>query len=347
MTAWTPSVTATLNGTPITGVRKARVISSFTDPVTKIYVTVWTPPALNEGDTIAVTMGAGVNNVLSGTGTIYEGDWLNSGATFEFVARGPLFKAQRYRMNRSNGLTLSDLVGGPADDQTIARAVLTIAGVPFTSGDIGGTSIVRGELAPSAYTWRQGETALGYLNRLASASLGYRMVETIGGTVERVQVVGTPAGSANFTLTQGVDIEAGAHTQKGTFDKFTAVTVKGFDFGDGNGAISFSDPDPTPDGVDPYIYSSDMIERALDADPGNGISCQNVAENFVIPEVVRETIRVSGVTTPRDDVFIPGQTGQLDSALLGLSNERLWLYGVTRECDNRRFTHTLDFLGGS
>jgi hypothetical protein len=284
--------------------------------------------------------------VLSGTGTIYESDDLNTGATSELVARGPLFKAQRYRNNQTGGLTLTDLTGGPATDEDIAKAVLTIAGVTYSPSDIGGTGIVRGALAPSAYAWKQGETALDYLTRLAKASLGYRMIESIGGAVKRVQVFGRPQSTPQFYLNEGVDIFAGAHTQRDAFGKYTAASVTGFDYADGNGAVKFSNPDPTPDGVDPFTYSSEMIERALEADSGGGISAENVLTNFVFPEVNRISIHVSGVKTPRDDLFGPGQTHQINSPLLNLTNEKLWLFSVTRECDNQWFTQSLDYLGG-
>src|SRR3954468_22603615 len=227
-TVFTPTVSATLNGTALVGVRKARVTSSFSDPVTKIYVSVYPAITWAEGDTITVTMGSGTHNVLSGTGQVYEADYLNTGPSFELVARGPLFKAQKYRNNRANGITLDDLTGGPATDEAIVKAVLTLAGVTYTPSNIGGTGVIRGTLAPTAYTWKQGETALDYLNRLTKASLGYRMVETIGGDVTRVQVRGRPSATAQFSLEQGVDIFAGGHAQFDAFGKYTAVTVTGF-----------------------------------------------------------------------------------------------------------------------
>jgi hypothetical protein len=347
MPVYTPYAAATLNGTPIPGVRRARVVSTLTDPVTKIYVTFYPKVTLVEGDVVAVLTGSGTNNILSGTGTVFGAAAANTGGTYSLEARGPLFKAQRYTNNQTNGLTLADLVGGPATDEDIAMAVLTVAGVTFNPVDIGGTGIVRGDLAPDAYTWREGETALGYLTRLGRASLGYRMIESIGGAVKRVQVFGRPQATAQFFLTEGVDILAGANAQRDSFGKYTAISVTGFDYSEGDGPLKYSIPDPTPAGVEPYVYASGMIERTLDADPGSGISAENVAENFVEPEVNRISIRVSSIKTPRDDLFGPGQTHQINSSLLDLFNERLWLYGVTRECDERWFTQTLDYIGGS
>jgi hypothetical protein len=348
-TVYTPTVSATLNGTPLTGVRKARVASSFADPVTKIYVSVYPAIDWNEGDTIAVTMGSGTNNVLSGTGTVYEADYSNSGPTFELVARGPLFAAQRYVNNVSGGLTLADLTGGPASDEALAKAVLTIAGISYNPANIGGTGLVRGILAPSAFTWKQGETALAYLARLTKASLGYRMVETIGGDVTRVQVFGRPVSTASFTLQQGVDIFGGGHTQFDAFGHYTAVTVTGYDYGDGLGPVSYSYPrSGIPAGVAPYVYQSEMIERAYDSDNGGGggISGQTIATSFVVPEVDRVLTRVSGIKTPRDDLFEPGQTHLIDADWLGLDNQYLWCMSVTRECDDKWFSQTMEYLGG-
>jgi len=344
---WTPYVTAAINGVPITGVRRARVISTFTDPVTKIYVNTYPQVSWAEEDVITVTMGGGLHNVVCGTGTIFTSRASNDGS-YELSARGPLFKAQRYTNNRANGITLADLTGGPATDQAIAAAVLTIAGVTFNPLDIGGTGIIRGSLAPDAYTWRQGETALAYLVRLSKASLGYRMIENVfTGSPMRVQVYGRPQATAQFTLREGVDIFPGANTDRDTLGKYTAITVTGFDYGAGDGPVSFSIPDPIPDGVEPYVYPSEMIERALEADAGDGISAENVATNFVEPEVNRVSVKVSGVKTPRDDLFAPGQTVMIDSPLLDLAEEKVWLYSTTREADRRWFTQTLDFVGGS
>lgn len=342
---WTPTVSVLLNGSPLSGVTKARASASFTDQVSKAYVQVHPAPTWIEGDTLVVTMGGGNNDVTRFTGVVYEGDYLNDDPTFELVARGPLEKARRYRNNVPNGLTLDDLTGGPATDQVIARAVLTTAGVSFVSGNIDGTGITRGSLAPSAYTWRNGETALDYLARLSQASVGYRMVETIGGAVLRVQVYGRPDGTSVFTLTEGVDIFGGGHTQRETFSKYTAVTITGFDYGDGNGRVTFSDPDPTPGGVDPFVFSSDMIERALDADAGQGISAEAVGA-WARAEVNRETIRTSSVSTPRDDLFGPGQTHTIDSPRLGLTSEKMWLFAVTCEVNDQWFTQTMDYIGG-
>jgi hypothetical protein len=344
---WTPYVSAVLNGTALTGkVTKARVVSTFSDPVAKLYATVYPEPTTwTQGQSLTLALGGGQHNVLRGSGSVFEGDNLNVGPDFELVARGPLIKAQRYRNNNTSGLTLVDLTGGPATDEAITRAVLTGAGVPYVSGNIGGTGIVRGTLAPAAYTWRFGETALEYLARLSQASLGYQVIESIGGDVLRVQASSRPNTTSTVTLTEGVDIFDGGHTQKQTFGKYDAVTVTGFDYGEGAGPVEFSNPDPIPAGVDPYVYASPMIERALEADPGSGVSAEAV-NAFVFAQVTVEQIRVSNISTPRDDVFGPGQTHTITSPRLGLSNALLRLIAVTCEVNSGWFTQTLEYIGG-
>jgi len=344
---WRPYCTATINGTAIDTqiLLGGRVETSLHDPVSKGYVKCISAPSFSQGDGVSITLGGGNNNITRmPSGTILQGDWLNSGPTFELICRGPLFAAQKYRNNYPLGLTLTDLTSGPATDQAIAQAVLTIAGVPFSSSNIGGTGIVRGTSAAIAYTWRKGESALEYLNRLSKASLGYKMIETTNGAVFRTQVLGTPSGSPDFTLTEGVDIFEGAHTQIETFDTYSAWSVTGFDYGDGLGAVSYSNPGVLPAGVVPYAFSSEMIESATDADLRGGISAQTVCA-YVQGESNRPITKVTGLQTPRDDLFGPGQIHQINSALLGLSGVKLWVLAVTAETDDKWFRQTLEYVG--
>jgi hypothetical protein len=347
MTTWTPYATATLNGTQISTVlvKGARVEMSMSDPVMKGYVKCIGAPSWGQGDDLTITLGGGPNNVTRfPAGSVWQGDYLNSGPNFELVGRGPLYAVQKYRNNRAKGLTLTDLTGGPATDEAIAQAVLDVVGVSYSGGNIGGTGIVRGALAPDGYTWRRGERALDYLQRLSKASLGYKMIES-NGDIFRTQVMGgIPTGAADFTFTEGVDIFEGAHTQRETFNRFTSWEVTGFDFGDGFGPVRFANPDPVPDGEENYAFSSEMIERALDSDPGGGISCETV-EAFVEAETDHELTHISGLTTPRDDLFGPGQIIIVNSALLGVTGQKLWLIGVTAETDEDWFIHTLELVG--
>jgi hypothetical protein len=346
-----PYLATTLNGVAIDTqlVRGARVEASFADPVSKGYIRcIGDPGGWSQGDPVTIAMGAGTNNTLRFVnGTILEGDWLNSGPSFELVCRGPLYAAQKFRNNRPKGRTLTDLTGGPATDEAIARAVLDIAGVSYSSGNIGGTGIVRGASAPDGYTWRQGESALEYLTRLSKASIGYKLVESVGGVpgqnVFRTQVLGTPD-SSDFTLTEGTDLFEGAHVQKETFDTYSAWEVTGFDYGDGLHAVYNRSPDPIPDGVSPYAFSSEMIERGPDSDSRSGISAETVL-NYLRSESSGAITKISGIVTPRDDLIGPGQVCFLNAPdTLGVSGN-FWVLSVVVEVDDQWFTQTLELVG--
>ena len=342
---WTPYATATINGVQVDTqlLRGGRVETSLNDPVSKGYVKCLADPGgWNQGDEVTLTLGAGQNNVTCFRGTILEGDWLNSGPTFELVCRGPLLAAQRFRNNRPKGYTLWDLTGGPATDEAIAQAVLDIAGVT-NIGSIGGTGIRRGESAPDGYTWRKSESALDYLNRLSKASIGYKVFESTDTNVFRSQVITGGQGSPDLSLTEGVDIFEGAHTQIETFDTYDAWEVTGFDYGDGLGAIYNRDPDPIPNGSSPYSYSSEMIERNTDGDSRGGISCETV-KNYLKGETSSAIVKLSGILTPRDDLVGPGAVVHVNSPLLGV-DQSFWVVSVTRETDPDWFLQTLELVG--
>lgn len=338
---YTPYVQVTINGSqPSQPVARARVESSFADPTSRGYVTFHEAPSWGQGDELTITMGNGTNNLLRGTFTILEGDYLNAGPTVELVGRGPLWRVQKFRNPYPKGLTLQDLTGGPATDQAIAQAVLDVVGVS-NIGSIGGTGIVRGELAAVAYTWHKGESALDYLQRLSKASLGYRMIESTDGNIHRTQVFGRPQGASEFSFTEGQDIFEGAHTQRSTFERYVAWSVSGFDYGDGLGPVNFSNPSD-PGGVEVYEFSSDMIEKALASDPGSGVSAEEV-ENYIEAESDHEIVVIQGMSTPRDDLIGPGQTHTINSPLLGVNGERVWCLGVSAEVDDRWFTQTMEY----
>jgi hypothetical protein len=344
---FTPYCTATIDGTAIDTqlLRGARVESSFSDPVSKGYVKCLENPGFTQGDEITITLGSGLNNLRRFRGTVIQGDWLNSGPTFELVCRGPLYAAQKYRNNRPNGILLQDLTGGAATDEAIATAALAVIGL---SGNIGGTGIVRGGSAAVAYTWRKGTTLLDYLQELTKASLGYKMVEsTDDGTIHRVQVLSLPddmaESAAEFTLTEGVDIFEGAHTQKSSADAFEAWEVTGFDYGDGLGPVSFTYPTTIPAGTIPFAFSSQMIERNTDADTRPGISCETVT-GYLRGENGHTITRLSGIQTPRDDLFGPGQIHRIRSTMLGV-DQNFVCVGVTAEVDDQWFIQTLEYTG--
>lgn len=348
-TVWLPYVQCTIAGQqPAQQVTGARVEASFADPVSRGYVSFRETPPWGHGDELTITMGNGINNVLRFTGTIFQGDYLNSGPSRTLVARGPLYRVQKFRNQEPKGLGLLDLTQGPATDEAIVRAVLDRVGVSYSSGNIGGTGILRGTLAAEAYRWRYGESALDYIQRLAKASLGYRLIESIGGDIYRVQVYGRPSGAADYFFTEGIDIFEGVHTQRSTFERYQAVRVTGFDYGDGLGPVAYAVPESPGSGTDVYTFSSEMIEKTLiDGDPkgDDGVSCEAVVD-YLFGEVDRETVKVSSLSTPRDEVIGPGNTLNVNSALTGVEGEGLWVLGVTNEVDDVNYTQTFELIGG-
>lgn len=347
---WAPYCTATLNGTAIDTqlLRGARVECSFADPVSKGYIHLIGDAGAGQGDDVSITLGGGSNNTTRFiNGTIFQDDRTNTGPNWDITARGPLFAAQKFRNNRPAGRTLWDLTGGPATDEAIARAVLTIAGVSYDSGNIGGTGITRGSSAPDGYTWKKGETALDYLARLTAASIGYKMVESIGGVpgtnVYRAQILGDP-GSSDFMLTEGVDIFDGAHVSISTSETFTAWEVTGFDYGDGLHHVYNRYPDPIPDGATEYTLSSDMIERGPDSDTRSGISCETVL-GYIRDLSDGPITKISGIVTPRDDTIGPGQVAFIDAPnTLGISGNYI-VTAVVCEATEDWFTQTLELVG--
>lgn len=342
---YTPYSTATRNGVQIGAgiITGARVETSFVDPVSKAYVHCIGAISFNQGDPLTVALGSGVHNVQRFGGTIVTGDWSNTGPTFDLTAYGPLYAAAKYRNSRPNGITLLDLTGGPATDEAIAMAVLDICGVPYSSIHIGGTGIVRGGSAAVAYTWKQGETGLDYLARLTKASLGYKVVESTDFQVHRVQVLGEPSGSLEFTFTEGTDIFEGARVQKTSLGTYEAWQVTGFNYGDGLGAVTHTYPDPIPDGTIPYAYPSEMIERNTDADPRSGISAETVL-GFVRSETDHTMVKISGIQTPRDELFGPGQRHHISSSYLGINQDAMCI-AVAVETTPDWFTQTLEHIG--
>jgi hypothetical protein len=337
---YVPFVDASVGGGQIAG---ARVETSFSDPVSKGYVKFYADPGgWSVGDDISISIGAGSHNVQCFQGTIMEGDYLNSGPTFEIVARGPLIAAQKFRNNQPKGYTITDLCGGPATDNAIVAAVLDIAGVG-NIGSIGGTGIVRGASAPPAYTWNKGESALEYLQRLSKACIGYKIIESTDTRVYWTQVLTGGASGADMALTEGVDIFEGAHTQIEIFDRYTAWDVTGFDYGDGLGPVYNREPDPIPNGSTAYAFSSTMIERTTDSDPRLGISCETV-KNYLKGETSSPITKVSGLQTPRDDLVGPGSVVSVDSDLLGVHGD-FWVISCTREVTQDWFIQTLELAG--
>lgn len=341
-TVWTPTLSVEINGAAVGYATSARVGVTMADQMHRAYVNFRTAPVWAQGDELEIIAGGGYNHLSRFSGTITAGDYLNSDGSFQVTAYGPLYQLAKYFQPNPSGLTLAEFVGVSGTDQEITEAVLDTVGV-VDIGTILGTSIVRGALAPAAFHWRRGVNALSYLNSLDAASIGYRLVEE-GADISRRLLSRRPALSASKTFTEGVNIMAGARTTKSDLQRFAAWSVTGYNFGGGDGPVSTVFPDP-PGAVAIRTFQSEMIERALDADPGTGLSAETVLD-WLIDEEDHDMVKIGSLTTLRDESVTIGDTHQITAARLAVS-ARFVVVSKSIEISATRFSQTFDYEGGT
>lgn len=266
--------------------------------------------------------------------------------------KGRLWLANQYKLagsdiDHNEGLPLLDLLGSETgSDEQIVQAVLDRAGVSLNGGSIGGTGEQLGSVAPDQFSWRDGESALDYINRIDGISAGYRTFESTGGSIFRSNVSTVPDGGTDMTFTEGFDIAQG-QGQRSVQEAFNAVRVSGYDVGD------FLDPrvfyveegSSVLNGTRVFTFNSPMIERRADSSPGFGISCERVA-NYWLHELNREIIRLT-MTTPRNDNIGPGQIHRINGAeRLGISND-LWVQRIDKTyAASGQISQSITYIGG-
>lgn len=340
-------------------------------------------------DNIVITMGAGTNNVVRFDGLFRRFDYTLAPRMVGLACFGHLARAQLYEngdegLGSTGGLDINDLVGGSGGtDAAYVMAVLDrVPLLTYTAGNIAGTSVVFGTqvltLGPSPFLWRngqnpsikvdvggKGETALDYIQRIDAVSAEYsnstspagfyRLYEQVGGTLRRSLLGSRPRGTADFTFTEGVDIEQGTSSRE--YPLANRVYVQGYDYGKVGGPVSnlssttiqSSNPFMPSTEKHTYTFSSPLIERGLDSDAGDGMSCETVA-NALMQEVNRETVHCT-FTTPLDDLIGPGSTVLVQAAggvpdRFGIG-ENLWvMHNDIQVGEDGRFTQQLQCLGG-
>jgi hypothetical protein len=340
---WTPTVTVEIDGLEVEQVQSGRVTVSMDDAVKRAYLHFAEEPTWAKGDTLEITAGGGYNHLSRFIGNVVTGEYLNSDGSFQITAYGPLWQLGKYFNPNASGLTLTDLLGGPGTDEAIVTEVLDRMGITNV-GTIEGTGIVRGTLNPGAFTWNRGVAALAYLRGLDQGSLGYRLVEE-GEDISRRFLSRRPEVSSDKTFTEGVDIFAGARTTKTDLNRYHAWSVSGYDAGEGAGPVTSTFPDP-PGTTAVRTFQSNMIERALEADAGTGLSAEAVRE-YLQDEEDHERVLVRSLATPRDEEVTIGETHLIASlARLGV-NENLVVVARTVEFTAQWFTQTFDYEGGT
>lgn len=311
--------------------------------------------------------------------------------------RGRLYRAAWVRNQQRGGTRMADPATGTSDQDQV-QAVLTACGVPYDAADIGGTGKPLGlhtvdgtqNLAPNPFHWQEGQAGLDYLEQLDAVSvhdtpaLGrYRTVESLGGTVYRVPIATAPAGTPDFTFTEGVDVldaritrdPAGAAnrvTVTGGPDPSNANLLPG-DAADASIAFTATARFTVTSGFAPYLpaglpagpdtisedspagfpvvattFASDMLEKSLRSDPHvpeDVLSCQALADHLLLESnCVLDTLEFS---TPRDDRLGPGQTIHLHSPRLGITDpdQHYWVQSLEVSVDEQgAFTQRLRCL---
>lgn len=331
------------------------------------------PGTLTYDDEVTLVMGAG-NNITRFVGLVRDFQYSLVPRGVETVMKGQLVRADEYENVEDGaglfgGLMLNDLLGTPTGTaSTIVQAVLSKAGVSFTGSNIDSTATVYGGFYDDAFLWRNGandanpdvrdagETALSYIERYdeidaESGGGRYRTFETLGGDVYRYLAGGRPRNTTDFTFTETVDILDG-HFERSISETRNYFYVTGYDPGDSFGpkAFALQDSNTFQPNTTQHTqrFSSPMIERSLDSDPGTGMSAETVTD-ALSHDFNREIVK-GWITTYRDDALGIGQThlvqapgGAVDRLGVG---ERLWAQGLDISVDEQGFTQRVSYLGG-
>lgn len=346
----TPVCTVTYAGNVLTQITGVSVTAGLDQRVMECRVTMPVKPGSGGHlDTLVISAGASSGTARTiFSGVTVQGEYQLWPRQFVLIGRGSLYSALTYvnwegatQDGGPGGLLLDDLTGGPATDQDIVKAVLDKVGVSYTAGNIGGTGTLLGTQADEAFMWRVGQSALDYIDSIdrisavADPGAFYRTYETVGGVIHRSLVGGRPRSTADATYTEGTNISSGSSTRS-VLDLYNYVAVSGYDYGDGTGPVQFvlAGSNDFQDINHPHTYSfaSQMIERELAAEPGDGISCEDVA-TALAADVNREVVRLQGLETPLDDAVGPGATLLVQGpggapVRLGIG-EKMWLQSIT------------------
>jgi hypothetical protein len=362
-----------------TNILSARASFGFDKRVSEASIVTPTKLGVTYDDAVTLTMGVVGSNVsVRFIGFVRDFRYSHNPRGVETVCRGLLTRAEEYENWEDpqlyGGLFIYDLLGTQTGTApAIVKAVLNKAGVSYTDANINGSSTVYGDV-DDAFIWHNGnsdnplidlqeagETAMGYIERydaidcdfsaLTGSGGRYRTFETLGGQVYRFMVGGRPRNTQEFTFTETVDILDG-NFERSISDTRNYYVVTGYDPGDSTGPESFALQDSNTfqpsTSKHTYRFSSPMIERSNESDPGSGMSCERLA-NVLSLEFNREI--VSGwITTHRDDDLGIAQTHLVQApgglpGRLGVA-EKLWVQSLDISVDQDGFTQRVSYLGG-
>ena len=363
-----------LGGSQVQNVLGGRVSLGFDQAVSEAQVECGQDPGGSYNDIVEVYMGAGNNDTLRFRGLLKEKQSNLYPRSVTLVARGALSRAEEYVFSFDpsdpiqadikqknlqqagvSGFLVQQIVGSSSstDGNLVYQVLATVPDLEVDPGNIDDTGTVVGQAAFNAWAWKQGQTALNYVQEVDKVAR-MRTFESIGGTIYRRRVTGWPAPNGNweYTFTEAVDIFSG-HSARTIIGIKNAVLVEGNDYGVGRGAIyaEVKGGNSFQSGFVWENFSSPLIERVGAGFPGDvatGFACADVATD-IYAEVNRETVRLT-LTTPRDDVIGPGQThlvttpdNQPDRLLTA---QPLWVQRVDIEVNSGAFSQTITYIGG-
>jgi hypothetical protein len=296
--------------------------------------------------------------------------------------KGRLYRAAFVRNNEPGGTALAE-EGLGETDEAMVQVVLNACAVPVVATNIGGTGKALGSiyvdldnlLAAGPFTWAEQQSGLDFIEQLDAVSVPddasgrFRTFETLAGEVFRTKLATTPTATPDFTFTEGVDVlearitrdVAGAANRvvvtgaptPGNVEvpagSFTATVGAQCRFTAATAFAPYLPPD-LPAGPEGFAsvtqtFSSPMIEKGENADDGDVLSCEAVAQ-FLLAEYncALDTLEFS---TPRDDLLGPGQTIHLHSPRLAITDptQHYWLQHLEISVDERgAFTQRLTCL---
>lgn len=241
-----------------------------------------------------------------------------------------------------------------ADMVTWLLGQANLTGQIDPTNGIGGTGRLLGTIAPEAFTWRRGTSALAFVEELDRVCIGFRTFERLDGLIARTLTSPlTPFLDNRVTFLEGTDLLEGATVNRAGKDERNRCVVTGFD--DGTGAETFVGVAAIPNlppGIDleTDTVTSPLIEvsNAADVVGGAGLSCEEVAA-WRLDEVTREYIEIT-FPTWRDDVLSPGDTVYVNAPHLLGTNQTLWLKTLELAVaggESVSFTQTLTCRGAA
>jgi hypothetical protein len=354
----------TFNGSTLNNVLSFRYALGYDEPVGSAQITLggWTSPGVilrpsdigSYFDDVTIR----VNNDVRWSGLLMQLDYALFPRQVTMQCKGRLELANRFKLPieavrvEDKGLLLADFVGGTPTDENIVQSVLDYINLSTNGGSIGGTGRTYGTIANQEFVWAVNESALGYIQKIDAVSAGYRTFESTNGQIFRTLISSRPSGFPHLTFTEGVDIKA-ASSSRTVQNACNGVRIEGYSVGDyldprvwlevvGNDFMDSSNPQI-------HSYSNSMIERRAEASPGQGMSCERMAD-FWLGELNREIVTVQ-MTTPRADLIGPAQVHLIQGPggqayRLGVG-EPLWVQRVEGTLDsNGAFSQTMTYIGG-